>query len=129
MCDFCIAVSFISTALCRFDPGHPDLKKGGELMVRVNDDWVVDVDTYNYILKRDMHRMVRGKKKEDPDVPLYTIKGYFPSLSAALNHLGEEMVRERLTEGVRTLREAVQAIQECREEWRKITADILEDKT
>ena len=98
-------------------------------MVRVNNDWVVDVDTCNYILKRDMHKMVKGKKKEDPEIPLYTIKGYFPSLSAALNHLGEEMVRERLTEGVRPLREAVQAIQECREEWRKITADILEDKT
>jgi hypothetical protein len=23
MCDFCIAVSFISTALCRFEPDHP----------------------------------------------------------------------------------------------------------
>ena len=36
------------------------------MMIRVNDDWVVDADTYNYILKRDMHKMVRGKKKEDP---------------------------------------------------------------
>lgn len=45
-------------------------------MVRVNDDWVVDVDTCNYILKRDMHKMVRGKRKEDPDVPLYAVKGY-----------------------------------------------------
>ena len=98
-------------------------------MVRVNDDWVVDVDTCNYILKRDMHKMVKGKKQGDPEIPLYAVKGYFPSLSEALNHLGEEMVRERLTEGVRPLREAVQAIQECREEWRRITADILEDKT
>jgi protease-4 len=89
----------------------------------------IDADeSFPQLTLKDMEN-VKGKKKEDPDVPLYTIKGYFPSLSAALNHLGEEMVRERLTEGVRPLREAVQAIQECREEWRKITADILEDKT
>ena len=37
----------------------------------------------------------------------------------------EEMVMEILTEGVRPLREAVRAIQECREEWRKITEKIL----
>ena len=25
-------------------------------MIRINEDWVVDVDPYNYILKKDMHR-------------------------------------------------------------------------
>ena len=84
-------------------------------MIRVNDDWVIDVDEYNYILKKDMHRSrERVRKDGTPYIEDdYTVKGYFSTLERALNRLGEEMVRERLKDGAHDLREATQAIREC----------------
>ena len=91
-------------------------------MIRVNDDWVVDVDPYNYILKKDLHKTTTDKKGNT--LPVYSTQGYFSSLQAALERLGEEMVREKLMDGARCLAEAVDAIRECRDEWRELIGRI-----
>lgn len=91
-------------------------------MIRVNDDWVVDVDPYNYILKKDLHRMT--KDRNGNPIPAYDTQGHFSSLQAALERLGEEMVREKLMDGARCLAEAVDAIRECRDEWRDLIGRI-----
>ena len=94
-------------------------------MIRINDDWVVDVDQYNYILKKDMHRTVKAKKKGEQDVPLYVTKGYFSSLRKALDRLGEEIIMDRLRGPEMSLREATQAIRECTEEWRRLCEEVM----
>ena len=91
-------------------------------MIRVNEDWVVDVDSYNYILKKDLHRMT--KDRNGKPIPAYDTQGYFSSLQAALERLGEEMVREKLMGGTRCLAEAVNAIREGRDEWRELIGRI-----
>ena len=60
----------------------------GEPMIRVNDDWVIEVDDHNYTLKKDLHRteLSRDKKKM---VPAYAVKSYHPSLRRALERLHE----------------------------------------
>ena len=93
-------------------------------MIRINDDWVVDVDDYQYILKKDMHKMVKAKRKGNPDVALYVTKGYFSSLRKALERLGEEMVRQRLKAGSPSLQEALHTIRECRDEWRRLVEEV-----
>ena len=85
-------------------------------MIRINDDWIVDVDQYNYIVKKDMHKMVKARDGKTM-VPGYTTVGYYGSLRRALEALGEEMVRERLVSDSLTLAEALQTVRECKEEW------------
>lgn len=98
-------------------------------MIRINDDWIIDVDEYNYILKRDMHRRTSRKKKDGSVVEedVYVNKGYFSNMEKALERVREEMVREGLKDASHTLETAVHAIREVTEEWRRITANIMEE--
>ncbi len=98
-------------------------------MIRINDDWIIDVDEYNYILKRDMHRRTSRKKKDGSVVEedVYVNKGYFSNMEKALERVREEMVREGLKDASHTLETAVHTIREVTEEWRRITANIMEE--
>ena len=100
-------------------------------MIRINDDWVIDVDDYNYTLKRDMHKVIQRKQKDGTYINdnVYATKGHFSSLDKALKRLGDEIVRERLKGSEIDLHTAVMTIRECMDEWNRITEKILEKET
>lgn len=96
-------------------------------MVRINYDWVVDVDEYNYTLKKDLHKKT-PRKNTDGTVAMvdsYKAYGYYSSLSDAVNALFRTMVASKLSDGEVDLNEAVRRIEECEREWREITEEIL----
>ena len=95
-------------------------------MIRVNDDWVIEVDDHNYTLKKDLHRteLSRDKKKM---VPAYAVKSYHPSLRRALERLHEEIIRDKLSKPLNGLGEVAEAIREAREEWRELVTTVTED--
>lgn len=97
-------------------------------MIRVNDDWIIDVDDHNYILKRDRHRTYQQKQKEGTykEVPAYETVSYHPTALRALERLGEEIIREKLKGPEMCLHEAVVAIRECTEEWRELVRLVNE---
>ncbi len=95
-------------------------------MIRVNDDWVIDVDDHNYVLKKDLHKTVKSKDGKRM-IPAYKTIGYFSSPASAIDRLGEEIIRDKLKEADRTLAEACRAIRECTDEWRELTEQILEE--
>lgn len=97
-------------------------------MIRINDDWVIDVDDHNYVLKKDLHKTVKAKDGKTM-APAYAVKSYHPSLRRALERLREEIIRDRLKEPDRSLAEACRTIRECTDEWRKLTEQILEGAT
>ena len=56
-------------------------------MIRVNDDWVIDVDPLNYIPKRDMHRDKTIRRKDGSEEVVHDYRGeygYFTTLKGAL---------------------------------------------
>ena len=91
-------------------------------MIRINDDWVIDVDDRNYILKKDLH--TDRKRKDGTTEHGWNIKGYFSSPGKALERFGEEIVRERLSVSNIGLSDAVRIIRESMEEYRKIIEGI-----
>ena len=93
-------------------------------MIRINDDWIVDVDQYNYIVKRDTHKMVKSRDGRTM-VPGYTTVGYYGSLRRALEALGEEMVRDRLASDSLTLAEALQTVRKCKDEWDALVRKVV----
>ena len=58
-------------------------------MIHVVDDWYIDVDDYQYILKKDLYR-TRIDKKTGKESNEYKIAGYYSSLSKALDGLGKK---------------------------------------
>ena len=99
-------------------------------MIPINDDWVVDVDEYNYALKKDLHKEVPRKERDGSVTMVHQYKtcGYFSTLQHALNRLLDEMVVEILSDGEISLKEAVARIEKCAKEWRKLIKDITEVK-
>ena len=99
-------------------------------MIRINDDWVIDVDEHNYILKRDLHKISPKKQKNGTykDTNVFDIVGYHPTMSKALDRLGEEIIRGRLKGAEMGLNEAVQAIRKCTAEWRELVK-LVKDST
>ena len=96
-------------------------------MIRINDDWVIDVDQYNYILKKDLH-IVRTRKNKDgseAEEHSYKVAGYFSSLSGALRGFGEEIIRDKLRDGTHPLCEALQTIRDCTREWNEAVERIM----
>lgn len=95
-------------------------------MIRINDDWVVDVTDTAYVLKKDLHKT---KTRKGEASQAYDTKGYYSTLSKALNALCEEMFRDNVKHREITLPQACATMEECVDEWRRITNRILEGQT
>ena len=94
-------------------------------MIHIIDDWYVDVDDYQYILKKDLHR-TRIDKRTKKETEEYKIAGYYSSLSKALDGLGKKIILDDL-QGVSTeLAEACTHIREQTDRWKNLTKEIME---
>lgn len=82
-------------------------------MVKVNDDYIIEVDSLNYTVKRDEHR-TREEKVKDSDevkvVPVFTIVGYYGDLAPAIQGVIKDMNRRELGSGTHALQEAVDIV-------------------
>ncbi len=78
-------------------------------MIRVFDDWYIVVETnpVNYVVRRGKGE--RDKKGTWMDKPA----GYLTSLRGALGFIRRQIIAESLSDGERTLRDAIAAISEA----------------
>lgn len=84
-------------------------------MIRVNDDYIIDVDPHNYIVKRDLHKervTVNDKTGEETRSPQYNTVGYFGDIPSAIRGVIRDMNRLGVSEGVHSLTEAVKIVQD-----------------
>ena len=96
-------------------------------MIRINDDWIIDTDPYNYIVKKDLHKQTKQKSGNSYVLAdSYSVVGYYGTLQAALLALSEEIVKDKLSAACYSLAEAVEVLKECREEWEKLVRTIDE---
>ena len=95
-------------------------------MIRINEDWVIDVDPFNYTIKKDLHKQI--KQKGGNVVDLFNVVGYYGTLDAAFNALGEQIIKDKLSTACYTLTEAVTALKECRKEFNELIKQIDEMK-
>lgn len=95
-------------------------------MIRVNDDWVIEVEHLCYTLKKDLHKTVKAKGGKKM-VPAYKTVCYFSSPDKALNRLCEEIIRGRLSKPLNGLGEVAEAIREAREELHELVRLVTEE--
>ena len=74
-------------------------------MIKVTDEYLIDIDPYNYIAKR------KGVVK-----PM----GYFGNIQNALGCIYDDMCKRRLQTDARTLSDAMSVITSCKEEFSAI---------
>ena len=95
-------------------------------MIIVNEDWIIEVEPLCYTLKKDLHKTVKAKNGKTM-VPVYKTIGYFSSPDKALNRLGDEIIRDKLSKPLRGLGEVAEAIREAREEWKELVRSVTEE--
>ena len=94
-------------------------------MIRVNEDWIIDVDNYNYILKKDLHKKIKQKNNnETVMVDAFETVGYYGVLSGAFEALGNEIIKDKLATASCTLAEATGVLKECRDEWKQLVDEV-----
>lgn len=82
-------------------------------MIRVNDDYVIELDSFGYTVKRDMHfskhlsNYKTGKKELRH---LIVTVGLYDSLTSAIKGVIEDMNYRALSYGVHELKEAVEIV-------------------
>ena len=85
-------------------------------MIKLFDNWVVDVDPNNYTLARITGtKTLKAKDGKEIETEEKKVYGYFPDLSGALKALSKELARARHMDGVNSLQEALAAIFESEE--------------
>ena len=87
-------------------------------MIRVNDNYIVDVDDMNFIAKEDKHKTSTDKNGITKNV-YYTI-GYYGTLEGALDGIRRDMIKKILAEGEVSLKEAIEAINKANYEFKEI---------
>lgn len=75
-------------------------------MIRINGDYFIEVDTYNYTPYRDTHKADKKGK------PIYKLVGYYPSLDQALAGIVKNMNARDFEENTYSLQEAVEIIKQ-----------------
>lgn len=91
-------------------------------MITLFDKWVIVVDNYSYQLAEYLGESV--DKKTGRKSPNYRTYGYYRTLHEALDALRLYMIRKHLSDGTRTLKEAIDTIREDDEKIRKLIANV-----
>lgn len=88
-------------------------------MIRINDDFIITIDTYNYILQR---RVGVDKKTGEPR---YNPVAYCTDLLTALKAFRREYVRLGLQNGVSSLEQACAGILQSNREVEQLIQDAV----
>lgn len=75
-------------------------------MIKLDNDYKIDVDSLNYTLIRDKH------KKDNKGKPLTAAVGYYGNLSGCLKRYAELIAINQLQNGDFSLEEAIKIIEE-----------------
>lgn len=89
-------------------------------MIRINEDYVIEADRYEYAVKVDKH------KKDNKENDVYETVGHYSSLENAIKCVLEFMNKRALSEGVHTLEEAITIIKENNRQFTELFEKAME---
>ena len=98
-------------------------------MIRVNDDWVIDVDSLNYMPKRDMHRDKVVRRKDGSETVVHDYRGeygYYTTLKGALRAIARIEYKNALTGSETALTDAIKLMDETVKRFENLLEEIKE---
>lgn len=88
-------------------------------MIRINDDYVIDVgENQSYVVKEDKHK--ENKKGEH----VYVTLGYYTRLESALLGAKAHMIHKSMGEGEKSLDEAIRAVRDISNEFISVFRNV-----
>lgn len=78
-------------------------------MILIDDDFVIDVDINQYIVKFDRHKTKTNKSGEE--IKVFDTLGYYSRLDKAIRGVIDFKVKKMLSEGEKSLEEALLIIE------------------
>lgn len=90
-------------------------------MIRVNDDYVILVDTFNYTPCRDSH------KTDKKGNPTYKTIGYYSNLEQALRGIIKDMNARSFEANTLSLQEALEIIQQSNDVFTDMLREVMEN--
>lgn len=99
-------------------------------MIRVNDDYIIDVDPYNYTVKRDLHKVKQTVNEITEEVtltPLFRTVGHFGDIPSAVRGVIRDMNRLGLSEGIHSLTEAIKIVQDNNKQFYDLLDRVFEE--
>lgn len=92
-------------------------------MIKVNDDYVILVDTLNYTPCRDCH------KTDKKGNPVYKNIGYYSNLEQALRGIIRDMNTRAFEADTYSLKEALEVIKQSNNVFTDMLREVLENGT
>ena len=90
-------------------------------MIRVNEDYVILVDTLSYNACVDKH------KTDKKGMPVYKTIGYYSNLEQALKGIIEDMNARAFEAGTYSLQEALEVIKQSNKVFTDMLKEVLEN--
>ena len=94
-------------------------------MIRVDNDFVIEVDNYGFTARRDTHK-TRFSKSENKEVPVYTLVGHYGSIASAVSGIVDYKIQTKLMDGVHELKDVVRLIKEEMRYFNELLAKAME---
>lgn len=92
-------------------------------MIQINEEYFVEVDSYNYTLKR----RYPGKNKKDEPIIREKIIGYYGDLKGCLRGVLKDTQSRKFSEDTYTLTDAIRVIQETTDYFIKLLNEKIKE--
>lgn len=98
------------------------IRKEVESLIKIDDHWEIQDDTYGYILTYNTHKIDKSGKE------LYKNNKYFPSIEGCVSEYLRVKQKEVVSQDVYSLKEAVQALKKVQDEVKKLFLELEDVK-
>lgn len=96
-------------------------------MIRVNEDYVIEVDQYNFTVKFDKHKKYLNEKT-GTETDVYDIVGHYSTLEGALSGCLKDIQIKKLSDKIYSLESAIKCVRETTKEFTSVMGKVLEEE-
>ena len=94
-------------------------------MVRVNDDYIIDVDPLNYTVRRDMHKTrIINTKEGETKLGTFVTVGYVGDLAGAIKLVIKDMNSRELGEDLHDLKSALAIVKRNNDSFEELLRKV-----
>lgn len=90
-------------------------------MIRVDENYIIEVDERCYAVKIDMH------KEDKNGNPIYKPVGYYGDIEGAIKGIIKSKVNKSLSEEIHTLESALKCVVDTSKEFGELLKKVIED--
>lgn len=94
-------------------------------MIRITDDYVIDVDSLNFTVKKDKHKMTIDK--DGNEKPAFDNVGHFITLENALKCVRNELFRNKISDVEIDLESAIKEFKKTNDEFVSVFKKAVND--